>query len=126
MGTMLFQFAGYPAFVRTIGIIRLLRGSGVFCALLFLALPDVQRLASSENASYVLGVITVVLVGSCTSVVRSYFRRCCTWWLNHNQARSGAPVCTSLSLDSEGGMFFVLKSCSGSGNVLIVDGSIHS
>lgn len=70
---MLFQFAAYPALVRTIGIIRLLRGSGMFCALLFLALPDVQRLASSENASYVLGVAAVVLVGSCTSVVRSLF-----------------------------------------------------
>lgn len=70
---MLFQFAGYPALVRTIGIIRLLRGSGVFCALLFLALADAQRLASSETVSYVLGIVVVVLVGSCTSVVRIFF-----------------------------------------------------
>ena len=70
---MLFQFAAYPAFVRTIGIIWLLRGSGVFCAFLFLTLADVQRLALSENASYVLGVVVVVLVRSCMSVVRPFF-----------------------------------------------------
>eukprot|EP00752_Nemacystus_decipiens_P005351 g4852.t1 len=71
VGTMLFQFVGYPALVRTIGIVRLLRGSGVFGALLFLALPDVQRQALSENASYVLGVVFVVLVGCCMSVAET-------------------------------------------------------
>eukprot|EP00903_Cladosiphon_okamuranus_P010938 g10330.t1 len=71
VGTMLFQFAGYPALVRTIGIIRLLRGSGAFCAMLFLALADVQRLASSENVSYMLGIVVVMLVGCCTSVAET-------------------------------------------------------
>lgn len=69
---MLFQFAVYPALVRTIGIVRLVRASGVLGAFLFLAVPDVQRLTSSRTASYVLGVAAVVLVGSCNSVVRSF------------------------------------------------------
>ena len=68
---MVFQFVVYPALVRNIGIVRLVRGSGVLGAFLFLVLPDFQRLASSETASYVLGVVAIVFVGSCTSVVRS-------------------------------------------------------
>ncbi len=41
-------------------------------AFVFFAVPDFQRLAWSDEASYVLGIIAVVLVGSCASVV-SFF-----------------------------------------------------
>jgi len=44
----------------------------VLGAFLFLVISDVQRLDWSENASVVLGVAAVILVGSCTSVVRSF------------------------------------------------------
>ncbi|CAN0413405.1 unnamed protein product [Pylaiella littoralis] len=71
VGTALFQFVAYPFMVRTIGIIRLLRCSGVFCAVLFLFIPDVQRLKWSEQASYVVGVLTIVLVLSCASVAET-------------------------------------------------------
>lgn len=72
----LFQFVVYPLLVRTVGIICLLRSSGVFCAMLFLALPDAQRLNWSEKSSYVVGVVIVVLVLSCISVVRAFLQRC--------------------------------------------------
>lgn len=69
---MLFQFAVYPALVRTTGIVGLVRASGVLGTFFFLAVPDLQRLTTgSNNASFVLGVVAVVLVGSCNSVVRS-------------------------------------------------------
>ncbi|CAN0449076.1 unnamed protein product [Pylaiella littoralis] len=71
VGSALFQFVAYPFMVRTIGIIRLLRCSGVFCAVLFLFIPDVQRLKWSEQASYVVGVLTIVLVLSCASVAET-------------------------------------------------------
>ena len=69
---MLFQFVVYPALVKTIGIVWLVRGSGVLGAFVFLAVPDFQRLAWSDDASYVLGIVAVVLVGTCASVVRSF------------------------------------------------------
>lgn len=70
---MLFQFAVYPALIKTIGIVWLVRGSGVLGAFVFLAVPDFQRLAWSNEASYVLGIIAVVSVRLCASVVSSFW-----------------------------------------------------
>lgn len=68
---MLFQFALYPALCRTLGIVRLVRISGVIAVLVLLVTPDIQHTSWSERNSYVVGVTLVVLIQICMSVVRS-------------------------------------------------------
>lgn len=71
---MLFQFIAYPALCRTIGIMRLLRVSGLVAALVFLVIPDLQRWSWSERNSYTVGVTIMVLVECGTSVVSNVRR----------------------------------------------------
>lgn len=70
VGQLLFQFFVYPALCKTIGIVWLIRGSGVLAAASFIFVPDIQRANWSENGSCVLGAAVVIFLGSCISVVR--------------------------------------------------------
>ncbi|CAB1117157.1 unnamed protein product [Ectocarpus sp. CCAP 1310/34] len=71
VGQLLFQFFVYPALCKTIGIVWLLRGSGLLAAAGFIFVPDIQRANWSENGSYVVGVAIVIFIGSCISVVET-------------------------------------------------------
>lgn len=66
---MLFQFIAYPILCRTIGIIRLLYICGVAMMVLFLVIPDFQRLPWSTRHSYLVGVSLRVLFESASSAV---------------------------------------------------------
>lgn len=87
VGMLLFQFALYPALCRGLGIVRLVRLSGVIAVLVILIIPDIQHTSWSERNSYVVGVTLVVLFQSCTSVVcfAELFepRRCNSWVWGH-------------------------------------------
>lgn len=71
VGSVLFQFVLYPAICRTLGIVQLVRLSGVVAVLAILITPDIQHTSWSKRNSYVVGVTLTVLFQSCASVVRS-------------------------------------------------------
>lgn len=69
---MLYQFIGYPALCRTVGIVWMLRFFGVVSAVLLVVAPDVQRFHWSEQHSYAVGVAVLTLL-DCTMSVVSLF-----------------------------------------------------
>lgn len=69
---MLYQFIGYPALCRTVGIVRMLRVFGVVSVVLLIAVPDVQHLHWSEQHSYAVGAAVLILL-HCTMSLVSVF-----------------------------------------------------
>lgn len=72
-GLLVFQFTGYPLLCRTIGIVPLLRITGVIGTMLRSGVPYIQRSAWSRRHSYPVSISLLVLVDICGSVV-SYER----------------------------------------------------
>lgn len=113
VGMLLFQFALYPAFCRGLGIVPLVRLSGVIAVLVILITPDIQHTSWSERNSYVVGVTLVVVFQSCTSVVRftDMFgpRRYSSWVWNHGMICMSSAVsklCNALYVLTR--LFFLL------------------
>lgn len=66
---VVYQFHLYPVLCRTVGMARLLAIAGVLGPLLFLTMPDIQRLGWNEMQSSILGVGLLMMLNFGTSVV---------------------------------------------------------
>lgn len=76
---LVFQFVLFPVLVRTVGIMRLLRVTGVLGFVMTLTTPDIQRMGWSGSESVLVAVLLLMVLDINGSVVRSEIAVSCVF-----------------------------------------------